>query len=613
MRKIYFITLFTVLSFFASSQNAQSLILVHNVAGISQMNAIANPSRGNIVYVIANSTMYQYNGFQWLAVGGASSPSGWGLTGNAGTNPTNNLLGTTDNQDLSIGANNQVKIVVKATNNRLLFPKIIFNPNAGVFNSGVIGIDESTNGRLRITAGDSDTYNNSLGASIDLHGNSAPSPYAGRLDLVAGSGASNFNQGINFYTNNILRASMLGNGNFGINTALPTRLFHIHGTGPNFRYVDGNQGSGKVLTSDANGIASWQTPSGGGGGAGWGLTGNAGTNFNSNFIGTTDNQAITFRVNNIPMWNMAVNGRLESQNSTGNVAIGNSSTFNNNTTGYFNVAIGSNSLESNTTGHDNIAIGLNTLQSTGTSEFNIAIGSQNLRNNTTGDDNVAIGNDVLRNNTTGQENIGIGQNTLVSNTTGFANTAIGVGSMIALTTGQGNTAVGFDTFQTGSDFFFSNAFGGGTVISASQQTRIGFASASIGGPQAWSNTSDARFKENVKQNVKGLDFILGLEPVTYNMNFKKIRKHQLGKVDSILSEERYQKLYEVRQIGFLAQDVEALADSLDFDFHGVDKPENPEGVYGIRYAEFVPSLVKAIQEQQKTIEELVRKVEELQE
>jgi hypothetical protein len=70
-------------------------------------------------------------------------------------------------------------------------------------------------------------------------------------------------------------------------------------------------------------------------------------------------------------------------------------------------------------------------------------------------------------------------------------------------------------------------------------------------------------------------------------------------------------LYNTTNIGFLAQDVEALADSLNFDFHGVDKPENPEGIYGLRYAEFVPSLVKAIQEQQKLIEQLQKEITEL--
>ena len=37
-------------------------------------------------------------------------------------------------------------------------------------------------------------------------------------------------------------------------------------TAGNFKYTPGTEGSGKVLTSDANGVASWQTPSGGGGG-----------------------------------------------------------------------------------------------------------------------------------------------------------------------------------------------------------------------------------------------------------------------------------------------------------------------------------------------------------
>lgn len=37
-------------------------------------------------------------------------------------------------------------------------------------------------------------------------------------------------------------------------------------TAGNFKYTPGSEGAGKVLTSDANGVATWQTPSGGGGG-----------------------------------------------------------------------------------------------------------------------------------------------------------------------------------------------------------------------------------------------------------------------------------------------------------------------------------------------------------
>jgi hypothetical protein len=56
------------------------------------------------------------------------------------------------------------------------------------------------------------------------------------------------------------------------------------------------------------------------------------------------------------------------------------------------------------------------------------------------------------------------------------------------------------------------------------------------------------------------------------------------------------------QIGFIAQEVEAAASSLNFDFHGVDKPKNDNSHYGLRYAEFVVPLVKAVQELNEKME-----------
>ncbi len=50
-------------------------------------------------------------------------------------------------------------------------------------------------------------------------------------------------------------------GNIGIGTGAPSESLHING---GFRLVDGTQGVGLVLTSDANGVGTWQ-PSGGGG------------------------------------------------------------------------------------------------------------------------------------------------------------------------------------------------------------------------------------------------------------------------------------------------------------------------------------------------------------
>jgi len=39
--------------------------------------------------------------------------------------------------------------------------------------------------------------------------------------------------------------------------------------------------------------------------------------------------------------------------------------------------------------------------------------------------------------------------------------------------------------------------------------------ASIGGHVGWTTFSDGRFKQQVKEDIKGLDFINRLRPVTY--------------------------------------------------------------------------------------------------
>jgi trimeric autotransporter adhesin len=49
--------------------------------------------------------------------------------------------------------------------------------------------------------------------------------------------------------------------------------------------------------------------------------------------------------------------------------------------------------------------------------------------------------------------------------------------------------------------------------------------------------------------------------------------------------------------GFVAQEVEKAADSLGFVFSGVDKPKDiNQSFYGLRYGDFVPALVRAVQE-----------------
>ncbi|MEA3312085.1 MAG: tail fiber domain-containing protein [candidate division WOR-3 bacterium] len=54
--------------------------------------------------------------------------------------------------------------------------------------------------------------------------------------------------------------------------------------------------SGQVLTSTGGSGVEWQDP--GGGGDAWSLTGNSGTSAGTNFLGTTDNEALEIKINN---------------------------------------------------------------------------------------------------------------------------------------------------------------------------------------------------------------------------------------------------------------------------------------------------------------------------
>ena len=158
----------------------------------------------------------------------------------------------------------------------------------------------------------------------------------------------------------------------------------------------------------------------------------------------------------------------------------------------------------------------------------------------------------------------------------------------------------------------STSIGYYAVNTASNQVRIGNSSVtSIGGYRAWTNVSDARFKKNIEEKVIGLDFIMALRPVTYNLDMDAIANfHETP--DSLRLEESERKAGEILQTGFIAQEVELAAKKLGYDFSGVDAPKNDKDNYGLRYSEFVVPLVKAMQEQQTLIQSQLTIVEEQQ-
>ena len=305
----------------------------------------------------------------------------------------------------------------------------------------------------------------------------------------------------------------------------------------------------------------------------------------------------------------------------------------NNTTGSQNTAYGVHALYSNTIGRRNTAVGYEALfYTTSLSSDNTAVGYLSLRSNTSGENNSALGAGTLYANTTGEENTAVGINSLGYNTVGWNNVGIGNAALRHTTSasyniamgyaagavanmGWNNTMIGSEALANADGTFNSIALGADARVTASNQARIGNSSTtSIGGFAGWTNISDGRFKKNIKENVRGLDFILQLRPVTYNLDIALLN-NSLGVTESKLwNDDMQQAAREKEQLvqsGFIAQEVEAVAKSLGYNFSGIDRPRNEKDLYGLRYAEFVVPLVKAMQEQQALITALQKQVNEL--
>lgn len=321
---------------------------------------------------------------------------------------------------------------------------------------------------------------------------------------------------------------------------------------------------------------------------------------------------------------------LYSVNSGYNTAVGYDALFNN--TSYYNTGIGYNSLFRNTSGNSNTAVGQNSLWGNTTGVLNTAIGSSANTTNTTGSFNTAFGANSLGYNTTGrynvangylalggningEGNVGIGYWTLSQNGSANYNTAVGNEAGRGHVHGWNNTFIGALSNGAGTGFFNCIAIGANAVTTASNQVRIGNSSNnSIGGYANWTNISDGRYKKNIKEDVAGLDFIMQLRPVTYQLDITGLRK-KLKEPNEHLKESKMELAIAEKesmiQTGFVAQEVEAAAKKLGYDFSGVDKPKNENDFYGLRYAEFVVPLVKAVQEQQQHIKDQQQQIDEL--
>lgn len=296
--------------------------------------------------------------------------------------------------------------------------------------------------------------------------------------------------------------------------------------------------------------------------------------------------------------NTAVGSNALYSNTTAgyNTAVG-TSALRVNTTGENNTAVGSGALEFNTTGELNSAFGRGALYKNTTGGANVASGLNSLHENTTGGANVASGFNAMRFNTTGGNNIGQGNSALNGNTTGSLNTAIGVWSGATNLSGDKNTAIGGYADFAANNLTNATALGYGAVVSASNTIQLGAdgtngnaavtlvktsGTVNAGGVNL---TSDFRLKSKIVPLANSLATVMQLNPVHY------MKKSSLAST-----------AYNQEENGFIAQEIQKILPFI------VTEGTDENKLLSVDYNSFIPMLTKAIQEQQKQIEDQNAKI-----
>ena len=247
-------------------------------------------------------------------------------------------------------------------------------------------------------------------------------------------------------------------------------------------------------------------------------------------------------------------------------------------------------LSRNTTGISSVAGGYASADFLTSGDQNITFGAFSMYRASTGIGTTAVGyRTVSLSTNAGSYNTAAGALSLLNTAnTGNSNVAFGYNSLPNNNAGSGNVAVGYKAAPAASGITNSISIGANASATATNTVMIGDTNiTSITGQVAFAATSDKRVKKDIKPSDLGLEFILGLKPVSYRLIDGN------GRLD----------------YGFLAQDIEK-------DLNGrvtnmVTRLNDQRGTYQLRSADLEAPMVKAIQERQKIIDGLKAQIEEL--
>ncbi len=219
--------------------------------------------------------------------------------------------------------------------------------------------------------------------------------------------------------------------------------------------IEPNNGLGNFMLL----AGAWHPLSGGASGNAWELLGNGGTNPSTNYLGTTDNQPLVIRTNNIEQLRVHTSGRVDQPNfNSGGTAFGHQAGLNDNTgeaNTYFGYQAGmeyadagSNTFIGYQAGRDqeegigNTYVGHAAGQSSFEGSENTVVGSNAGQSIIDGGSNTIMGYFAARDLVTGNSNVALGASAGQNLGSGSNNTLIGTVAGRSLSSGDSNTVVG---------------------------------------------------------------------------------------------------------------------------------------------------------------------------
>ncbi len=155
---------------------------------------------------------------------------------------------TTGSSNIAVGANALMNNT-NGTANGAIGDQALYSNTTGHQNLayGPVALSNNTEGSQNVAFGSAALYSNTTGTYNTAIGNSA--------DVISGDLTNATAIGANAIVSQSNSLVLGKDANVGIGISAPTAKLHVKG---DVKIVDGTQAAGKVLTSDANGLASWQ-------------------------------------------------------------------------------------------------------------------------------------------------------------------------------------------------------------------------------------------------------------------------------------------------------------------------------------------------------------------